>query len=111
MKNFERMMNFFTGRGAFIFIITVILLVVAIMHVNIKWDFLLFFLSFRFNRYILECKWLPGTIAQRIDHRFNRYILECKYCIACRGQEPGHCFNRYILECKLIHKTVRHFFC
>lgn len=32
MKNFERMMNFFTGRGAFIFIITVILLVVAIMH-------------------------------------------------------------------------------
>ena len=32
MKNFERMMNFFTGRGAFIFITTVILLVVAIMH-------------------------------------------------------------------------------
>ena len=32
MKNFERMMNFFTGRGAFILITTVILLVVAIMH-------------------------------------------------------------------------------
>lgn len=32
MKNFERMMNFFTGRGAFIFITAVILLVVAIMH-------------------------------------------------------------------------------
>lgn len=32
MKNFERMMNFFTGRGAFIFITTVILLVGAVMH-------------------------------------------------------------------------------
>lgn len=32
MKIFERMMSFFTGRGAFIFITTVILLVVAIMH-------------------------------------------------------------------------------
>lgn len=32
MKNFERMMNFFTGRGAFIFITTVVLLAVAIMH-------------------------------------------------------------------------------
>lgn len=32
MKNFERLMNFFTGRGMFIFITTVILLVVAVMH-------------------------------------------------------------------------------
>lgn len=32
MKNFERLMNFFTGRGIFIFITTAILLVVAVMH-------------------------------------------------------------------------------
>lgn len=32
MKNFERLMNFFTGRGMFIFITTVILLVGAVIH-------------------------------------------------------------------------------
>lgn len=32
MKNFERLMNFFTGRGTFIFITTAILFVVAVMH-------------------------------------------------------------------------------
>ena len=32
MKNFERLIDFFTGRGMFIFITTVILLVVAVMH-------------------------------------------------------------------------------
>lgn len=31
MKNFERMMNFFTGRGIFILITSIILLVVAVM--------------------------------------------------------------------------------
>lgn len=32
MKNFERLMNFFTGRGIFILITSIILLVVAIME-------------------------------------------------------------------------------
>lgn len=32
MENFERLIDFFTGRGMFIFITTVILLVVAVMH-------------------------------------------------------------------------------
>ena len=32
MKNFERLMNFFTGRGIFILITSIILLVVAVMH-------------------------------------------------------------------------------
>lgn len=32
MKNFEKLINFFTGRGAFIFITTVVLLVIAVMH-------------------------------------------------------------------------------
>ena len=32
MKNFERLMNFLTGRGTFIFITTAILFVVAVMH-------------------------------------------------------------------------------
>ena len=34
MKNFERLMNFFTGRGTFIFITTAILFVVALRFVG-----------------------------------------------------------------------------
>lgn len=32
MKNFERLMNFFTGRGIFILITSIILLVGAVIH-------------------------------------------------------------------------------
>lgn len=45
MKNFERMMNFFTGRGIFILITSIILLVVAVVHCS-SWTDIQEFLPF-----------------------------------------------------------------
>lgn len=45
MKNFEKLIDFFTGRGMFILITTVILLVVAVMHCS-SWADIQEFLSF-----------------------------------------------------------------
>lgn len=45
MKNFERLMNFFTGRGIFILITSIILLVVAVVHCS-SWADIQEFLPF-----------------------------------------------------------------
>lgn len=49
MKNFERLMNFFTGRGIFILITSIILLVVAIMHCS-SWSDVQEFIPFALAR-------------------------------------------------------------
>lgn len=47
MKNFEKLIDFFTGRGMFILITTVILLVGAVMHCS-SWADIQEFLPFAF---------------------------------------------------------------
>ena len=33
----------------------------------------------RFNRYIVECKYVYTSVVPSVNFRFNRYIVECKF--------------------------------
>ena len=33
-----------------------------------------------FNRYMVECKYIPGPSLHFPKYSFNRYMVECKFC-------------------------------
>ena len=58
--------------------------------------------AYRFNRYIVECKYSYRRNTEGDRNRFNRYIVECKFrCLDHTFQRQAR-FNRYIVECKCV---------
>ena len=54
----------------------------------------------RFNRYMVECKYISLNSVHIIRLCFNRYMVECKFmCFVC-GDDLYTSFNRYMVECK-----------
>ena len=70
-------------------------------NVNCRWVRAVNVCHFRFNRYIVECKFKYIVHSLVIATRFNRYIVECKCVEMDKNVIPYLRFNRYIVECKL----------
>ena len=93
-------------------------------NVNYCYDGLSVLLQNRFNRYIVECKYVLLYIRKEVISRFNRYIVECKWETVSRVVQSQRDlidtqwnvnkrffarynkllrrFNRYIVECKSV---------
>ena len=54
----------------------------------------------RFNRYMVECEFLPLKLIGKPIRGFNRYMVECEYeQTRCRSRR-SRSFNRYMVECE-----------
>ena len=53
-----------------------------------------------FNRYMVECEYVPPLSFHPPERRFNRYMVECEYIIIGGLDSGTSGFNRYMVECE-----------